>query len=103
MLSQLRVEQKIEKDDHLYSVTPALNNLLHVGAASGCDGDHRSASGGIRGKKWPRLFGALSERTLKLGKAGDWDGFDVGVDDGLLEKGQPIVEVQNVKPNNDDI
>lgn len=97
LLSQLRVEQKIEKENQLYRAQPGLNISFSLGRAFRSDHDGRASSGaGYDEYKWPYLALPFPVRTFRLGKlpAGthsvSWDRLD--------ENGQPVVEVQNVTP-----
>ena len=98
VLSQLKVEQKIGKDDHgIYQVTPALQISFTLTEPADVTVTIARHLAGYEEFKWPYLAAPFPVRTLKPGKlkAGpqtvDWDGFD--------ENGQPIVEVQNVRPD----
>ena len=78
-------------------MTPALNISFTLAEPADVTVTIARHLAGYEEFKWPYLAEPFPVRTLKLGKlkAGphtvDWDGFD--------EKGQPIVEVQNVKPD----
>ncbi len=96
LLSQLRVEQKIENDNNLHRAQPDLNISFALAEPSEVTMTIARHLAGYDEYKWPYLAQPFPVRTLRLGKlpAGNhsvtWDGLD--------EKGEPIVEVQNVTP-----
>jgi hypothetical protein len=96
LLSQLRVEQKIECDNQLFRTTPELNVSFTLAAPFEVNVTIARHLAGYDEYKWPYLANPSPVRTLKLGRleAGTrtirWDGLD--------KMGEPIVEVQNVTP-----
>ncbi len=96
MLSQLRVEQKLEREDHLYRAGPELNISFRLAEPSDVTITIARHLAGYAEYKWPYLAKPFPVRTLKIGRldagtqAVTWDGLD--------ENGQPIVELQNVTP-----
>jgi alpha-galactosidase-like protein len=96
VLSQLRVEQKIEKENQLYRARPELN--ISFVLAEPCEVTVTIARhlAGYDEYKWPYLAQPFPVRTLRMGKLPA--GAHSVVWDGLDEQRQPIVEVQNVTP-----
>ena len=97
VLSQLRIEQEIEKADHYYKVMPGLNISFTLVEPADVTVTVSRHLAGYDEFKWRYLAEPFPVRTLPLGRleAGThtvvWDGFDEG--------GNPIVEVQNIKPD----
>lgn len=95
-LSQLHVEQKIERDNHVFRANPELNVSFTLAEPSDVTVTIARHQARYDEYKWPYMATPFPVRTLKLGRleAGThtltWDGFD--------EKGQPVVEVQNLSP-----
>lgn len=96
LLSQLRVEQKIEKENQLFRAQPGLNISFALSEPSDVTITIARHLAGYDEYKWPYLAQPFPVRTFRLGRlpAGThsvtWDGLD--------EQRQPIVEVQNVTP-----
>jgi NPCBM-associated, NEW3 domain of alpha-galactosidase len=96
VLSELRVEQKITPNGPLYMVAPKLKISFTLRQPSDVTVVVARHLAGYEQFKWPYLAEPFPVREFKLEKleAGqhtvDWDGLD--------EKGQPVVEVQNVSP-----
>ncbi len=97
VLSDVRFEQKILKEEGLYEASPAASlsfTLAQPEEVTVTVGRHLA---GYREHQWPWLENPFPVRTFRLGKlaAGthtvEWDGLD--------EKGRPVVEVRNTRPD----